>query len=189
MRFVSDKLIRIDKELSELDAFALDFVRIVEKYAEYVIVSGYVSILLGRARASEDIDIIIQEIPEKKFHTMVDELTENGFECLNTDSEQYAYLKEKTAVRFAKIGTVIPNIELKFPKNKIGEMALKNRIRVEIREKELYISQLELQIAFKEQVLRSPKDLEDARHLRNITRANIDNKLIKRYEETLNEFY
>jgi len=57
MEFIDKKSIKIDRELSELDCFTLDFIRILEKHVNYVLVHGYVSILLGRARASEDVDI------------------------------------------------------------------------------------------------------------------------------------
>jgi len=45
--------IKINKELNNLDKFVLDFISLLE---EYVIVSGYVSILLRRSRATEDVD-------------------------------------------------------------------------------------------------------------------------------------
>jgi len=38
----------------------LNFVKILEKYFEYVVAPSYVSIVFGRARATEDIDIIIK---------------------------------------------------------------------------------------------------------------------------------
>ncbi len=54
---------RMTKEIKErtiLDAFAEDFVAVVEKYARYVIVSGFVAIAHGRSRGTEDVDIIIE---------------------------------------------------------------------------------------------------------------------------------
>lgn len=48
------KEIITDREIGELDKFAIEFLQILEKYADYVIISGYVSILLGRTRATED---------------------------------------------------------------------------------------------------------------------------------------
>ena len=60
---------------------------------------------------------------------------------------------------------------------------------VKLSQGNLKISQLELQIAFKEEVLRSPKDLEDADHIREVARGYIDKKLIQNYKELLREFY
>ena len=67
MKFTDKKTIQIDRELSDLDKFTLDFVKILKKHTKYVIVSGYVAILLGRARASEDVDIIIPRIDFSTF--------------------------------------------------------------------------------------------------------------------------
>ena len=47
----------IEKELNNLDLFVMDFLKVWTTQAEYVLVSGYVSILTGRSRISEDIDI------------------------------------------------------------------------------------------------------------------------------------
>jgi len=40
MDFVNNE-IKLNRDLSELDKFALDFLQILEKHTEYVIVSGY----------------------------------------------------------------------------------------------------------------------------------------------------
>jgi len=47
---VKDDKIVMDKELNNLDLFTLDFIRILEKYGTYALVSGYVAILFGRSR-------------------------------------------------------------------------------------------------------------------------------------------
>ncbi|MGI0038162.1 MAG: hypothetical protein ACRD99_07370 [Nitrososphaera sp.] len=54
---VSDDLIKLDKELNDLDRLVIDFVAILNRCKiNYVLVSGYVSIHFGRSRSSEDID-------------------------------------------------------------------------------------------------------------------------------------
>ena len=68
MKFINKTTIEINRELSGLDTLALDFIAILQKHTEYVLVSGYVAILLGRARASEDIDIIIPKIRMSTFN-------------------------------------------------------------------------------------------------------------------------
>ena len=48
--------IKLEKELNDLDQFVIDFTSVLNKeHIIYVIVSGYVSILFGRNRASEDL--------------------------------------------------------------------------------------------------------------------------------------
>jgi hypothetical protein len=49
MKFIDRHRLEINRELSDLDRFALKFITILEKHTTYVIVSGYVSILLGRS--------------------------------------------------------------------------------------------------------------------------------------------
>lgn len=190
MKFISKNIVQIDRELSDLDKFALDFIKVLRKYTKYVIISGYVSILLGRARSSEDIDIIIPPLDFMKLKQLLRDLKDNDFYCLNADKQEtiHSYLKDKLAVRFAKNDTVIPNIELKFAKNKIDELTLNNIIKVRIGKKEIIISHLELQIAFKEVVLKSPKDMEDAKHIRNVAKEYLNNQLIEKYRKMLHDF-
>jgi len=191
MRFINKKRIEIDREPSDLDKFTFDFITILKKHTNYVIVSGYVAILLGRARASEDVDVIIPKIDYSIFQRLYKDLKKNGFYCINAekDSDIFEYLEDNLAIRFAKKDTMIPNIELKWAKNKFDDIALKNTIDVKIDEAKICISHLELQIAFKEMVLKSPKDLDDAEHIKDVAKDYLDNKLIQKYKEMLHGFY
>lgn len=101
----------------------------------------------------------------------------------------HLFLLDNLAVRFAKIDTMIPNIEMKWTKNKFDKIALEKTIDARIKNETLHISHLELQIAFKEEVLKSPKDLDDAEHIKNVAREYLDNKLIQKYKEMLHGFY
>ena len=83
--------IKTSKELSNLDKFALDFINIIKKYVEYTVISGYVSILLGRSRVSEDIDVYIKKIDIQQFKKMCQELLENNFWCINTEKPEEIY--------------------------------------------------------------------------------------------------
>lgn len=180
-------VITIGRELSELDKFTLDFIKVLNRLnIKYVLISGYVSILLGRSRSSEDIDIIIEELEKEFIDRFKDELKKNDFYCLNADDDTiYDYLSKKTPVRFAKENNVIPNMEMKFPKDKIDNISMDRRIKVVLNDEEIYISQLDLQIAFKEEILKSPKDMEDAKHIREVAKDNIDDSEIERYKEML----
>jgi hypothetical protein len=191
MKFIDKKTLEIDRELSDLDKFILDFIRILEKHVNYGLVSGYVSILLGRARVSEDVDVIIQKIDFSTFQTLYKELKKNNYYCLNADivSIIYDYLSENLAVRFATKDKTIPNVELKWIKHKFDKLALENTIDVKLSKGVLKISNLELQIAFKEEVLKSPKDLEDANHIRDVAKEYLDNESIQKYRKMLREFY
>ena len=110
--------IKFERELSNLDKLVLSFTHILDKHKiKYVIISGYVAILFGRSRNTEDVDLFIEEIPMQKFLDFWNDLYETGFECINESSPKEAYnfyLKENTAIRFAVKGTFIWNFEVKF---------------------------------------------------------------------------
>ncbi|PJA17933.1 MAG: hypothetical protein COX63_02540, partial [Candidatus Diapherotrites archaeon CG_4_10_14_0_2_um_filter_31_5] len=98
LEFSKNKII-FEKELSFLDRLVFEFTGILDKQKiDYVIVSGYIAILFGRSRNTEDIDLFIEEMPLKKFLGFWKELYAQGFECLNTSDPKEAfndYLKEK----------------------------------------------------------------------------------------------
>lgn len=166
--------IHSSKILNELDKFTIDFIDVLEKYSDYVIVSGYVSILLGRSRASEDIDLLIPKMEFHKFKNLFEELLNKGYECVNTSNVKEAYnMLSEHAIRFFEKGSPIPNIEFKIIKTELEEYAFNNKIKVVFGADLLFISPIELQIAFKlflaaegtDKELQSDKDIEDARHL------------------------
>ncbi|MBS3777929.1 MAG: hypothetical protein KGY50_01395, partial [Candidatus Thermoplasmatota archaeon] len=132
MKFIDSEHIEINRELSDLDKFTFDFTNILKKHTDYVIISGYVAILLGRARASEDVDIIIPRVDFSDFKKLYKNLKENDYYCLNAEEERivYSYLEENLAIRFAKLDTIIPNVELKWIKNDFDKIALKKTIDV-----------------------------------------------------------
>ncbi len=187
MRFVSEKKIKLEKPVNKLDQFVLHFIRIVEKYVDYVIISGYVAILLGRSRATEDVDLFIKPLEKEKFVKLYQELKANDFWCLNaeSDDEVYSYLKDNIAIRFATKGQTIPNLEVKFPKTRLDRDAFADIIEVETEEGVINISSLEKQVAFKKYYLCSDKDLEDAKHLEELFKEHLDQEKIKKYKELI----
>ena len=82
MKFINKTTIKLDKVMNELDAFAVRFTKILEKHIAYVVVSGYVAIMLGRSRATDDVDIIIPKIGKKQFILLHNDLIKNGYWCL-----------------------------------------------------------------------------------------------------------
>lgn len=184
---IKDNVIKLDRELNTLDKFVLDFTKALSNH-KYVIVSGYVSILFGRSRSTEDIDLVIEPLSEKELVKLFDELISAGFECINTESENaYEYISKDTALRFARKGEVLPNMEVKFGKTPASIAALNNRISVEMKQGEIFISPIELQIAYKRLCLCSQKDLEDARHLEIIFEGKLSKEKLKNYEHLINQ--
>ena len=168
--------ILLKRKASILDKFALDFTKILEKYTDYVIISGYVSILLGRTRVTEDIDVYIKRISKAKFEQLYNELIKSGFWCINAEKADniFSYLEDKLAVRFARENTAVPNFKVKFPKRKVDEETFDDFITVILPEGKLKISSLERQIAFKRYYLKAEKDIEDASHIEELFKENLD---------------
>ena len=93
------KQIILNRELNKLDNFFLNFTKLLDNY---VIVSGYVSILFGRSRATEDIDVFIKKFSYDDFKKLYKELDKTGFWCINAENpkEVFSYLKEGNSIRF-----------------------------------------------------------------------------------------
>ncbi|MBI4406417.1 hypothetical protein HY571_00720, partial [Candidatus Micrarchaeota archaeon] len=162
----SDRRIAMDKELNSLDKLVIRFCEKLKKNnIRYCLVSGYVAIVFGRSRATEDVDIITERMPREKFAVLwKDILTE--FECVNEDDENKVYnefLLNNDSIRFSEPGKPMPNIELKFEHKLLDKYSLENALKFELNGHLLYISPLELQIAYK-LYLGSDKDIEDATH-------------------------
>ena len=176
-----------DKELSNLDNLVLNFVKILEKYADYVIISGYVSILLGRTRITEDVDLFIKKISFNEFSKLYGELKNGGFWCINADKvkEVFSFLEDGLAVRFARIGESVPNFEIKFPKRDVDKETFNDFVIVKLGEEKLKISSLERQIAFKRYFLGSYKDEEDALHIEKTFKDKIDYNEIERLKKII----
>ncbi len=181
--------ILLDKEINNLDKFAIDFVKILKKHSDYVLVSGYVSILFGRSRISEDIDLLIPAMAFSNFDKLCNDL-EKGFWCINSNDkkELFDMLESGHSIRFARKNKSIPNIEFKLIKTVLDKESISKKIEVIIGKNTLFVSSIELQIAYKEKVLKSPKDMEDALHLRKVFRDNIKREKIKYYEELIRDY-
>jgi hypothetical protein len=161
-----------------LDRFVFDFCNILEKNKiRYVVVSGYVAIVFGRSRNTEDIDILIEHIDFEDFEKLWKILIKK-YTCLNTKnvkSAYFDYLLNKTAIRFSEKSNFIPNIEFKFLKDEKDAYCLKNAVELRINKRRIFISPIELQIAYK-LALGSIKDIEDARFLFKLFEEDIDKK-------------
>ncbi len=179
--------ISLKRELSKLDEFVLKFAgQMDESNIDYAVVSGYVALVFGRSRGTEDVDVIARTINYAAFERFWKSL-EGEFECLNADSAKEAfeeYLSEGVAVRFALKGTVIPNMEFKFAKSRLEDAALDGKLELLLNGKRLFISPLELQIAYK-LFLGSEKDLEDARFLFALFKEKLDSNKLGRIANAL----
>ena len=179
--------ISFEKELNSLDKFTVEFTTILNSLkTKYVIISGYIPILFGRNRSSEDIDIIVEKISFEAFEKLWGNIHKT-FECIITNDVKDAYneyLLTDLAIRFAKKNSYIPNIEFKFPKVELDLWTLNERKKVVLNNHQMFISPLELQIPFK-LYLGSEKDIEDAKYLYNLFSDKLDSILLIEFNRKL----
>lgn len=175
-----------NKNLSKLDKFVKTFIRILEKHLKYVIMSGYVAILFGRNRSSEDVDIFIEKTDYDNFKKFWDEVYKK-FECINAQDPKeayYDYLSDGIAIRFSRKNEFIPNFEIKFPKIELDSWTLSERKRVIVNNYGLFVSPLELEIPYK-LFLGSDKDIEDAKFLYALFKKHLDIGLLNEFNQKL----
>ena len=175
-----------------LDNFAEKFCAIVEKHAKYIICSGFVAIAHGRTRGTEDINMIMEKISEKNFAALHEDLIENGFVCIQSDNPEEIYndyLGNKMSVRYVlrSEGYFPPEMEIKFPKDFLDEEQLKERVKLPLTGLDIYFSSIESNIAFKEELSKSDKDMEDAQHLRIIYENKFDEYKINKIKKKIRE--
>ncbi len=179
-RGVSDKTI--------LEKFTEDFCRVVKRHCDYIVCSGFVAIAHGRSRTTEDIDMIIERLTKEKFIGLHNDLTKSGFECMQTDDAKKIfedYLLRGISVRYTRKGEFLPEMEVKFAKDKLDEEQLRDRTKIPFTGLNIYFSSIESNIAFKEELLKAEKDLEDARHLRIIYEGKLDEGKINKIKERI----
>jgi len=166
------------RHLSELDLFICRVLDILQAHFPYVIVSGYVAILLGRTRSTEDIDILIPICDQPAFIAFHDACIRSGYEFLNAERADglLSILSSGSGIRLCEREAFIPNIEIKFIKSESDEYSFTNRISVATGGRTFSISPLEIQIAYK-LWLGSQKDIEDAIFIHEIARDIIDEGL------------
>lgn len=179
--------ISFTRELSKMDELALDFSnRLSSAGIDHVFLSGYVAILFGRNRISEDIDVVCERVTFSVFESFWKEVHET-LECIITSDAKKAYdhyLNAETAIRFARKGEFIPNVEMKFVSTDMHREALSGSLDVIVNERHIPISPLEQQIAYK-LFMGSEKDIEDARFLFKLFYDHLETGKLSSYLDAL----
>jgi len=172
-----------------LDDFCIKFSSIVEKHCKYIVVSGFVAISSGRSRATEDIDMIIERLNMINFGKMHQDLIANGFVCIQSEKprEIYDYLKNNVAVRYTLKNSPLPDMEVKFAKDELDMLQIQSRTKLLLTGIDVWFSNVNMNIAFKEELLKSDKDIKDAEHLRKIYPELIDEPEIREYKRIIRE--
>ena len=165
-----------------LDNFAIKFCEIAERHVKYIVVSGFVAISHGRKRTTEDIDMIIERMSRNAFIAFHQDLLKAGFHCMQSSKvdDVYDYLDKSDSVRYTDNESFFPpEMEVKFVKDELDELQIKTRKKLKLTGLDIWFSSIEFNIAFKEELLKSEKDMEDASHLRIIYKDEIDTDFIE----------
>jgi len=189
--YIDGDAIIINRKLNSLDNFLRDFLEILKKHSDYLVVSGYVSISSGRTRGTEDIDVLVPVMDKEKFRVLFEDLTKSEFWCYQGDTYEniYDYIEHKDSIRFAREKQMFPNIEFipidETRKAKFFEFSHPQKIKID--NFEFKIPPIEFEILYKEIVLGSEKDIADARHLRTFFRDNLKEEKFKEFESVIKE--
>ncbi len=177
-------------ERNILDKFCTEFCSIVERHTKYIVVSGFLAISTGRARATEDIDMIIPRLTQAQFRNLHSDLIQNDFDALQgTDpNELFSYLEENISLRYTRSGEFLPEMEVKFAKDELDTEQLQKRIKVPLSGLDIWFSDINTNIAFKEHYLKSDKDLEDARHFRIVLSEFVDENAIRNVKMLIDKY-
>ena len=181
-----DGTLLVDREPNDLDELAILFSTLLDEVGiGHVFISGYVAILTGRARATEDIDVLLARTPSDKIDRLVTKLEDNGLwgPAMPLDSME-EMLEDNIWV--AREGEMVPHLEAKFVSDEYDRASLENRITAKLTSvnAELPIGPLELQIAYK-LYLGTPKDFEDALHLYSLFEESLSTPALERWVTNL----
>lgn len=176
-----DELI-VERAPNELDELAIDFTAILDDLGvQHVYVAGYVAILTGRSRATEDVDVLLERLDEPDTTRLVDRLEEEGMwgPAMPLD-DAYQMLANGDNVWVAPDDQVIPHVEVKFVRDEVDRASLENAITARVGGAELPVGPLELQIAYK-LYLGSRTDFEDAVHLYTLFEESLRSRELERW--------
>ena len=188
---IEDNTIIINRELNKLDLFVKDFLDVLKRHSDYLVVSGFVSISTGRTRGTEDVDILAQKLNKIKFALLLDDLFKNKFWCYQGDTvnEIWEYIENGDNIRFAKEEEMYPNIEFisidESKPTKYFEFTHPQKIKIQ--DFEFKIPPIEFEILYKELILTGKKDIEDAKHLRTFFSEIIKKERFKEYEPIIKQ--
>ena len=189
---LENDIIILDREFTELDLFVKQFIDVLSRHNSYLIVSGYVSISTGRTRATEDVDVLVPVMDEKAFISLFEDLTSRGFWCYQSDSalKAYEHATEMLHLRFARKNEIFPNIEF-IPvdaSKKLQHFELANPQKIKVGDFMFLIPKIEFEILYKEKVLKSEKDIADARHLRTFFSDILSGERFKKFEALFRQY-
>lgn len=176
----------VERAPNELDELAISFSSVCSRLdIQHVFVAGYVAILTGRARATEDIDVFVERLSEAETAELVDALETEGYWGPAMPLEEaYGNLAADTNLWVAPEGQMTPHLEVKFPTDEFDLASLSNAIDAHVGGETVPVGPIELQIAYK-LYLGTQTDFEDASHLYLLFRESLREARLESWVEKL----
>jgi len=179
-----DGTLHVDRPPNALDELAIRFTAILDDLGiDHVYVSGYVAILTGRSRATEDIDVLLERVDDETIDRLVLRLDEGGFWGPAMPLDRMAELLED-AVWVADDEELVPHLDVKFVDDRFDRASLRNRLTATVGGATLPVGPLELQIADTLK-MGSQTDFEDALHLFDLFEESLSMVDLEAWVETL----
>ncbi|SMO84945.1 hypothetical protein [Halorubrum cibi] len=183
---LTDRGLVVDRDPNRLDELAIGFFRVLSRLEiDHVFVAGYVAILSGRSRSTEDVGVFIERCSSDRIDDLVAELERDGYWGPAMPlSETYGNLASGTDIWVAPDGEMTPHLEVKFPGDEFDHASLANAIDAHVGDETIPIGPLELQIAYKLS-LGGRTDLEDAAHLYAVFGETLSKPRLEEWVERL----
>ncbi len=171
--------IEIESGTTELDELVWNLVSRLEGRTDYVLVSGYISILLGMERPTQDVDILISGFRSREeLANFFKEIRGMGWETIPSNLDEVYFLLEERNEKIDIFTDKQWYFDFKKAKTKWGILSLKNPLVVKKRGYKFKIAPPEVQIPYK-LWLGSDKDIKDAVYLYERLKDIIDKKAMK----------
>jgi hypothetical protein len=183
---LTDRGLVVDRDPNRLDQLAVGFSEVLSQLdIDHVFVAGYVAILAGRSRSTEDVDVFIERCSSERIDDLVAELERKGYWGPAMPlSNTYGNLASGTNIWVAPDGEMTPHLEVKFPNDEFDRASLANAIDAHVGGETVPIGPLELQIAYKLS-LGGRTDLEDAAHLYTVFGETLSRSRLETWVERL----
>lgn len=176
----------VEREPNELDQLAISFTAILDELdIQHVYVAGYVAVLTGRARTTQNVDAFLEPLDEPRVEQLAVALDEHGMwgPAMPLD-DMYEMLSNGDNIWIAPEDQVIPHVEAKFARDESDYTALENSLTARVGDAAVPIGPLKLEIPYK-LYLGSEKDFEDALHLFTLFEETLRTAELERWVEKL----
>jgi len=176
----------VERPPNELDELAIAFSRTLSRLdIGHAFVAGYLAILTGRARATDDIDVLVETLSTTEVDELVAVLeSEDYWGPAMPLEEMHGNLDAGTNIWVAPEDQMTPHLEVKFPVDEFDHASLDHAIDAHVGDATIPVGPLELQIAYKLH-LGAQKDFEDATHLYVLFRESLRTTHLETWVEKL----